>query len=200
VSNPKRRLSLTRGKRKAPSVTWSDASLVPACLRGDQQAWAALVDKYKHLIFSVPIRYGASREDAADIFQAVCLELFSELPRIRDIGALRSWLVKVAAHKYFRWKRRQLRQADAEASLEGSEIRIIPPADLEQFEEEQRIREAIAMLPERCQELIHHLFYAQPPLSYSQVAELLGVATGSIGFIRRRCLQRLQRILEEGEP
>jgi len=34
-------------------------------------------------------------------------------------------------------------------------------------------------------------------LPYSQVAERLGLATGSIGFIRRRCLQRLQQILEE---
>ena len=52
-----------------PHAGWSDERLVRACLDGDDDAWAALIDKYKRLIYSVPIKYGASPEDAADIFQ-----------------------------------------------------------------------------------------------------------------------------------
>ena len=66
-----------------PDVTWSDARLIRACLNGNEHAWSALIAKYKNLIYSIPMKYGASPEDAADIFQAVCLELFSELPRLR---------------------------------------------------------------------------------------------------------------------
>ena len=43
--------------------------------------------------------------------------------------------------------------------------------------------------------MIRLLFYHQPPLSYREVAERLGLATGSIGFIRGRCLKRLERAL-----
>ncbi len=52
-----------------PDVTWSDDRLIRACLNGNEQAWSALIDKYKNLIYSIPMKYGASPEDAADIFQ-----------------------------------------------------------------------------------------------------------------------------------
>jgi len=42
-----------------------------------------LIDKYRNLIYSIPIKYRASPEDAADIFQSVCLELFSHLSQLR---------------------------------------------------------------------------------------------------------------------
>src|SRR3989442_7578786 len=40
------------------------------------------------------------------IFQAVCLELLSELPRLREPEALPAWLIRVTYHKCFHWKRR----------------------------------------------------------------------------------------------
>ena len=52
-------------------LTWSDERLVRECLDGNEDAWATLISKYKNLIFSIPIKYGMTREDAADLFQAV---------------------------------------------------------------------------------------------------------------------------------
>src|SRR5438046_1062064 len=49
--------------------------LVQECLQGNQRAWERLIDKYKRLIYAVPFKYGAGPEDAADIFQSVCIEL-----------------------------------------------------------------------------------------------------------------------------
>jgi DNA-directed RNA polymerase specialized sigma24 family protein len=45
--------------------------------------------------------------------------------------------------------------------------------------------------------MIRLLFYQQPPLPYAEVAERLGLATGSIGFIRGRCLKKLEAALGE---
>jgi RNA polymerase sigma factor (sigma-70 family) len=73
-----------------------------------------------------------------------------------------------------------------------------PPADLlAQLEQEQTIREAITSLPPRCRQLIAMLFFEQPPIPYAEVAKTLNLATGSIGFIRGRCLKRLRHVLEE---
>jgi RNA polymerase sigma factor (sigma-70 family) len=184
---------------RGPDGTWTDARLIRACLSGNEQAWSALIDKYKNLIYSIPVRYGASPEDAADIFQSVCLELFSELPRLRKTAAFRSWLITVTAHQSFHWKRKVRRRAEDELTPLGEEkLGVDPSPDLiEQVEREQMLREAIARLPGRCQELIRLLFYQQPQMSYRDVAQRLGLATGSIGFIRGRCLKRLQRTLEE---
>lgn len=61
--------------------TWTDTQLVKECLRGSEEAWSALIDMYKNLIFSIPIKYGFSTDDATDIFQAVCVELLFRAPK-----------------------------------------------------------------------------------------------------------------------
>jgi RNA polymerase sigma factor (sigma-70 family) len=182
-----------------PDVTWADGRLVRACLNGNEQAWSALIAKYKNLIYSIPLKYGASPQDAADIFQSVCLELFSELPRLRKTAALRSWIVTVTAHQSFHWKRKFRRRAEDELTEVDEEqlTAELPPDLLEEVEREQVLREAVARLPARCQEIIRLLFYEAEPISYRDLAARLGLATGSIGFIRGRCLKRLERALEE---
>jgi RNA polymerase sigma factor (sigma-70 family) len=184
---------------RGPDVTWSDARLIRACLSGNELAWSALIGKYKNLIYSIPVKYGASPEEAADIFQSVCLELFSELPRLREIAAFRSWLITVTAHQSFHWKRKVRRRAEDELTPQDEEKLGVEPAPdlIEQVEREQMLREAVVQLPPRCQEMIKLLFFQQPQMSYRDVAQRLGLATGSIGFIRGRCLKRLQRVLEE---
>ncbi len=188
-------------EKKCDRPVWSDERLVRSCLSGNEEAWAALIEKYKNLIFSIPIRYGATREDAADIFQAVCMDMFSELSRLRKEGSLRSWLISVTAHKSFHWRRNQRRRQEREtAGLEPDELEgdsSALPDLIDEVEKEQMVREAMARLPSRCNELVRMLFYEQPPVPYSEAAQRLGLATGSIGFIRGRCLKRLKRILSD---
>ncbi len=185
---------------RAPSPAWGDDELVAGCLAGDQKAWAALVAKYKNLVYSVPMKYRMTPEDAADIFQGVWLELYNSLARLRQPGAVRSWLITVANNQCYHWK--QARQKHPEPV--GSPIDVeslagpaAPPPLHEQLEREQTLRDAIQHLPARCQTMVRLLFFSDPPLAYNEVARRLGLAEGSIGFIRGRCLQKLKRQLEE---
>ena len=192
---------MRRHDGSAPDASWSDERLIRACLDGDERAWSALIDKYENLIYSIPLKFGASRADAADMLQAVCLELFSELPKLRQTGALRGWLTTVTAHKASRWKQRQQRRAEQELTdIEENRLEApdpIAPEVIEQAQREQMVRDAITQLSPRCREIIRLLFYEQPPLPYKDLAHRLGLATGSIGFIRGRCLASLQRKLEK---
>jgi RNA polymerase sigma factor (sigma-70 family) len=184
---------------RSPYEGETDEKLVRACLDGNEAAWAALIDRYKSLIYSIPVRYHFSPEDCADIFQMVCLELFSELPRLRKPGALRAWIVSVAAHTSFHWKKRTARRAERERTdIDEDAIPdpAVTPMLLEELEQEQLVRDALATLPPRCREMIRLLFYEHPPLPYKEVAARLGLATGSIGFIRGRCLKRLAKALD----
>ncbi len=184
----------------APSVRWPDRELVAACLSGDDRAWAAIIAKYKNLVYSAPVRYRMRPEDAADLFQSVWTELFSELHNLRDVDALRTWLIKVALNKCYQWKRKQLREPSGD--MEQGAIEVPDPQPLfpvlqEEFDRQQQLKKAISTLPERCQRMIQRLFFSDPPLPYADVAHELGLATGSIGFIRGRCLKKLRNALEE---
>jgi RNA polymerase sigma factor (sigma-70 family) len=184
--------------KEAPAK--SDLELVRGCIKGREEDWSLLVDKYKNLVYSIPLRYGFSREEAADIFQAVCLDLIQELPKMRDPKALPKWLMQVTSHKCFRRKRhskRMVSQDDGEVAIPEASAPAEAEVNLREIEEEQMLREAVSGLSPRCRELIHMLFYEEPKRPYEQVAASLGLATGSIGLLRQKCLDRLKKRLDD---
>ena len=177
----------------------SDAHLVRECLEGNEQAWNSLIERYKRLIYSIPYKYRAAPEDCADIFQSVCLELYSELGKMRKVESLKSWIISITVHKCFHWKRQQRGnvELDAMEQEQADETSVAAPDLLIEVEQEQLVREALRKLKPRCAEMIRMLFYEHPPLPYDEVAQRLGLATGSIGFIRGRCLKQLEKALLE---
>jgi RNA polymerase sigma factor (sigma-70 family) len=180
--------------------TMEDEWLVQGCLQGDQRAWEELIDKYKRLIYSIPIKYGALPEDAADVFQAVCIEVLNSLPQLKNAQSLRSWLITLTIRQSYRWKKKQYNHVELDAMEPdvAESIASITHADmLAQLEQEQIVREVVGQLTPRHQELVRLLFFEQPALPYTEVARRLGLATGSIGFIRGRCLEKLRKALSE---
>jgi len=168
----------------------SDTDLVRQCLTGDQGAWSELIDRYQRLIYSVARTLSKSPEDAGDVFQQVCMELYQRLPELRDAESLPAWLITVT--------RRQ-----AAAVLKYHKTTLLPLRDeypavedqIRSIENEHLIETAMLDLPERCRQLIN-LLYLQPiSLSYSAVAERLGVPVSSIGPTRARCLAKLRKLL-----
>jgi RNA polymerase sigma factor (sigma-70 family) len=180
-----------------PKVS-SDELLVRQCLRGSEQGWSALIDKYKNLIFSIPIKLGLSREDAAEIFQAVCLALLRDLPELKEPRALPAWLIQLTSHKCVRWKQEQRRYVGADiAEVTLAETSGLPEQVVEEIEREQIVREALGEVSEECRQLVDLLFYSNPPVPYDEAARTLGLAKGSIGATRMRCLEKLRRSLEK---
>jgi len=177
---------------------WSDERLVGECLKGDQQAWLVLLDRYKNLIYSIPVKLGLHQE-ASDIFQSVCLDLLTDLPRLREPRALPKWLMQTCYHKCIRQTRRLEKQVALPETTESlvADAPNVPQGLIVQLQREQIVRDAISELPERCERMIRMLFFENPPRAYQAVAKELGLATGSIGFIRGRCLARLRKQLEK---
>ena len=179
----------------------SDDRLIALCLKGDQQAWADLVDKYKNLIYSIPIKLGMY-DDAADIFQSVCLDLLSDLPRLRQPKALPKWLMQVCYHKCLDYRTRAKKQVPLEDENADSlpadhKSSVLPEEMMAQLQREQMVRVVMSSLPPRCERMVRMLFFETPPRPYEIIAKELGIATGSIGFIRGRCLSRLRKQLEK---
>jgi RNA polymerase sigma factor (sigma-70 family) len=178
---------------------WDDTRLVKECLRGNEEAWSLLIDKYKALIYSIPVKYGLPPHEAADVFQATCAELLARLPELREPRALPKWLMQVAYHECYRWKRQQQRlvSRDAEPDLPEPETPAIAESVMQQTQEEQMLREAMSALSPQCRRLVELLFFESPARPYADVARELGLAVGSIGFTRQKCMERLRRQLDD---
>ncbi|HWT25180.1 MAG TPA: sigma-70 family RNA polymerase sigma factor, partial [Solirubrobacteraceae bacterium] len=175
--------------RRGDDVT----ALVHAAAAGDERAWSHLVVHFSAPIRAVARRHRLSDADQEDVVQRTWLRLVERIGTLREPAALAGWLVTTA-------RREALRVVESSAQeLPGGDL--VEPADVlaadvhdavAADERATALRRAIDDLPGR-QRALMRLLVAQPPLSYEQVSERLGMPVGSIGPTRGRCLSRLRR-------
>jgi DNA-directed RNA polymerase specialized sigma24 family protein len=111
------------------------------------------------------------------------------------------WLIRITSRESQRWRRQEQPYGAHEGDMgmtDPEDDRPLAEEVLEQLAEEQALRDAVMGLQPRCRELVSMLFFEDPPRSYLDAARALGMADGSIPFLRARCLARLRRALEKG--
>ena len=192
-------MSLLVETMKKPQSAGDDTRLVRECLAGSEEAWSLLIEKYKALIYSIPIKYGLPEHEAGDVFQATCLELLARLSELREPRALPKWLIQVAHHQCSSWKRQNLRVISRDSVPDLPEPETPPVAEtlMQQTYQEQALREAMAALVPKCRRLMELLFFETPSRPYTEIARELGLAVGSIGSARQKCIAKLRKKLDE---
>jgi RNA polymerase sigma factor (sigma-70 family) len=199
----------------APLTAWltecSDAELVAHCRGGEEAAWRVLVARYQRLVFTVPRRAGLAEADAAEVFQATFTALFEQLDGLQQADRLHAWLVTTARRQTLQQLDRLRRHAAVPLgapllSEDGSVIddphepadpdALAPPERLEELQAHDRVRRALDSLDRRSRELLSYLYLSDPPLTYEEVADRMGMALGSVGPTRNRCMEKLRRALE----
>lgn len=177
----------------------SDWDLIQACRQGDEQAWNYVVDRYKRLVFSIPLTYGLGQNDAADIVQLTFMMFMQGLDGLHKDSHLGGWLATVARRNTWHLINRRRRENLENGAL-GEDI-ILPDEtsadENERWELTTWIHDGLTQLDERCRALLLALYFDPEQPAYSEVAKHLGLAEGSIGPTRARCLQRLREIMRE---
>ena len=162
---------------------------------GDERAWAALVERYAPLIWSLCRRYRLDTTDTADVGQNVWLLLVNQLGKIRDPAALPGWLATTTRREC----QRLLNKAQVpHAARHAPDAENIPDGQAEPIERvllaaerHAALCEAFTHLSPRDQQLIA-LLIKDPPVPYAEISARLGIPVGSIGPNRRRCLDKLR--------
>ena len=90
----------------AGGIDVGDDELLRRCREGEAEAWRLLVERYQRLVFSVAMRNGLTREDAADVTQTTFMALLDSIDQIRGVDRLSSWLMTVARRQAWRLRRR----------------------------------------------------------------------------------------------
>ena len=210
VSTTRRRADSQRSSsaladRRVPEVTDQGsealdvAQLVRQASRGDRSAWERLVDQYSRLLWATTRDFRLAENDAADVVQGTWLRLLEHIHRIEYPERIGSWLATTARHECLRHlaagKRVMVVQDDHDAFSEA--VGHQPDVDERLLAEEraQAVRAAVSTLPSRSQQLLE-LLMADPPVSYTEISDQLGVPIGSIGPTRGRCLERLRLVLQ----
>lgn len=186
---------MTGSKPETAAADAGDRTLVNRCLKGDEEAWVELWTRYGPVVKAVARRVGCDAEEAKDVLQRVALAALQGLDRLRDPEKLGGWLAATARYQALEVIRRR---RPAEQLFPGSAILETDPEESIQRDRDVVIlRRALLALDTRCRRLIQSLDLEDPPVSYHDVAKAEGLAPSSVGPIRRRCLNRLRKIVEK---
>ncbi|MFJ4535181.1 RNA polymerase sigma factor [Streptomyces tibetensis] len=179
-------------------------ALVQAAADGDAAAWKALVEGLSPLVWSVVRAHRLSDADAHEVYQTAWFRFAQHLGRIREPGKAGAWLASTARHECLKVIRsaQRLTLTDDPRLLDRASEDGTPEQSLldseeaaAQSERVRRLWQEFEELGERCRQLLRVLM-ATPPPSYHDVSAALGIAVGSIGPLRQRCLRRLRARLE----
>jgi RNA polymerase sigma factor (sigma-70 family) len=177
-----------------------DRDLILDCRNGDVGAWQRLLDRYERLVFSVPRRYGLSREDAADITQLTFTILFQSIDTLPEDSTLGAWLTTIARRHTWRLldrKRREEAGGYGSSNESTSMLANTGTDDVERWELTEWLDHGLSLVGKPCRDLLSALYLDSKQPSYAEVAARLGIAVGSVGPTRIRCLKRLRQVLGE---
>ena len=173
------------------------AGLVRRAAQGERRAWERLVDQYARLIWAITRDFKLGESDAADVSQATWLRLLEHINRIEHPDRVGSWLAATARNECLRSlaARKKVVLADDDVTLDSAAVHA-PEVDarLLAAERAQVVREALSRLPQKWQQMLE-LLMSDPPVSYAEISDQLGLPVGSIGPTRKRCLAKLNELL-----
>ena len=176
-----------------------DELLLRRAQSGDPEAFERLMEPLEQLVWRVCWHYTGNREAAEDCGQEAMIRIWRNLANYRGECALESWVYRIAANCCMDWLRKKKR--DWSVSMEPMVEQGFDPADdspgtEEQVvakDERQRLREAIALLPDDQREAL--ILTQLEKVSYEEAARALGVSEGTVKSRVNRAKARLKEIL-----
>lgn len=150
----------------------TDFQLVGDCLAGRQEAFAELVARYKKLIYSVVYNMMNDKQEVNDISQEVFLRIYRALDRYNPEYKFSTWSVKIATNYCLDLlRKKKVRTVPIDEMIDFPSGAETPESRVVETEKKERIREAVAELPDKYRILI--IMFHQNGLSYEEMSEIL---------------------------
>lgn len=177
----------------------SDQDLIELTRSGESSAFDLLVRRYQDRLVHSLEHVLSSREDALDIAQQAFLLAWKKLATYRGESSFYSWLYRIAVNAAASHFRRPVVSAgslDQLHDVRGIELpdrRVAtgPGQSLEQEEEIQRVRQALQQVSEEFRQPL--ILREIEGFSYEQIAEILGIPSGTV---RSRIFRARQELME----
>jgi RNA polymerase sigma factor (sigma-70 family) len=194
-----------RMKRAENRPTASDArrsALMAAAQAGDRAAYERLLRDCVPFIVSVAHRRGVPSDRADDVVQEVLLTLHRARATYDPRRSFSAWLGVIVERRAIdvlrQMRRRGAREVHAPLAYESHADEAVDlSAGIEHEEKVERIGAALAQLPRRQREAVHHLMLADKSLD--DAAALTGRSKGSLKVNLHRALNALRLKMDRGD-
>jgi RNA polymerase sigma-70 factor (ECF subfamily) len=178
----------------------SDSEIISLVLKGEHNAYALLVERYKSYVFTLTFRFTKNREDAEEVSQDIFVKAYRSLADFKGTAKFSTWLytiVNTTCITFLRKKRLDVRSLDDERTFEvaDSQDSGFKANQVEQKSRVNMVNQAIAMLNPDDAEIIT-LFYKNEQ-SLEEISQILGVEVNAAKVRLHRARARLKDKMEK---
>ena len=178
----------------------SDKEIISLVLKGDHNAYAMLVERYKSYVFTLVLRFVKSREDAEEVSQDIFIKAYRSLADFRGSAKFSTWLytvVNTTCITFLRKKRLEVHSLDNEKVFEMAENKnsSFSANQVEQKSRVGMVNQAIALLNPDDAEIIT-LFYKNEQ-SLEEIGQILGLEANTAKVRLHRARTRLKEKMEK---
>ena len=176
---------------RALAPVGDEAALVAELQAGSEQAFAYLLQIYQNPVFNLVAHIVEPGTDPADVQQDIFVKVFKGIGHFHGESSLRTWIYRIAIHEASNhrrsWLRRHRREVfslderGAEPALGAAEGQACPETPyqvLEQAERQKLVKRALASLAQPYRTVV--VLREIEDLSYEEIAQVLGIAEGTV--------------------
>jgi RNA polymerase sigma-70 factor (ECF subfamily) len=181
------------------------ADLSARAARGEQRAFARLVDEYHKTVYRLALRIVQDADAADDVAQETFIRVWQGLPQVRDFQAVRGWICSIARNVSHDRQRTQARQRSVSLDEPTAETNLgrrqaigdpspNPESRLVNAQRDRAIQQALASLKEK-----HRLVLAlreMDDMTYDEIATALGCSVGTVESRLHRARKALAKKLK----
>lgn len=180
----------------------SDHMIIQKTLKGDVNAYAILVERYKQLVFTLSMRMLKQREEAEEIAQDVFLKAFQKLQSFKGDSKFSTWLYRITYNACLDALSRKRNKPTHQAYQINDEVFKTTTPEIEavidaQYEREEIIR-CIELLPEADAFLI--TLYYMHEQSLEEIAQITGLTKNNTKVKLHRIRKKLFIIMQGKLP
>ena len=182
------------------STGQSDNEIISRVLRGEQNAYAELVNRYQNYVFTLTLRMIKSREDAEEVAQDVFIKAYKSLADFRGESKFSTWLYTITnttSITFLRKKKLEVHSLDNEKVFEVADSRDsgFSANTIEQKSRVNMVNQAIAMLSPDDAEVITLFYKAEQNLE--EISRILRLETNTVKVRLHRARTRLKEKMEK---
>jgi len=171
----------------APDPT--DAELLERYRAGEVAAFDELVVRWQSPLLRFASSLLRERSAAEDVVQDVFMRLLQTMPDGGNAASLGAWLFKVCRNRCYDVMKMDTRETARRDSATGPQASPDPAVLVEHQELHTLVGQELNLLPEREREVLR--LKVHDGLSYAEIAEVVGVAPGTVGWLIHQGLERL---------
>lgn len=167
--------------------------------KGEKRAFKWLFERYYVFLCLIAEQITRSPSDAEEIVSDVFLKVWNNRECLQISSSLKSYLIKAVQNTSFNYLEKNATRKNHSLDAIPYELLVwnhdYPLGRLYEQEIIQRLEGGISLLPENCREIF--LLSRSNDLSYSEIAEKLGISVNTVKTQMKIAIARLRETLKD---